>query len=66
MDRDKEKQEISVIGRLFSLEALLIIMGLLSLISGIVSNDAGRLFLGLIILGGFFLLIFIRRRFSGK
>lgn len=66
MDKDKEKQEISVLGRLFSLEALLIVMGLVSLISGIVGRDYLRLLLGLLILGGLFLFIFIRRRSSRK
>jgi hypothetical protein len=36
MDNDKEKQEISLIGRIFSLEVLLIVMGIISLLSGIV------------------------------
>ncbi len=66
MDKDKEKQEISVLGRLFSLEALLIVMGLVSLISGIASRDYLRLLLGLLIIGGLFLFIFIRRRSSKK
>jgi len=62
MDRDKERQEISVIGRLLSLEALLVLMGLLSLISGILAQDALRLLLGLLILAALFLLITLRRR----
>ena len=62
MDKDKEKQEITVIGRLLSLEALLVIMGVLSLISGIAGNKPVRLLLGVIILGGLFLFIFLRRR----
>jgi hypothetical protein len=66
MDKDKEKQEISALGRLFSLEALLIIMGLVSLISGIACRDFTRLLLGLLILGGLLLFIIIRRRSSGK
>ncbi len=64
MDKDKEKQEISVLGRLFSLEALLIIMGLVSLISGIVRRNLTGLLLGLLILGGLLLFIILRRRFS--
>ncbi len=66
MDKDKEKQEISVLGRLFSLEALLIIMGLLSLISGLIVNDPTRILLGMIILGGFFLYFLYRKRTSRK
>lgn len=62
MDRDKQRQEISVIGRLFSLEALLVVMGFLSLISGILAHDAVRLILGFLILAGLLLLILLRRR----
>ncbi len=66
MDKDKEKQEISVLGRLFSLEALLVVMGLLSLISGIIVDDPTRILLGVIIIGGFFLFFLHRKRTSGK
>ena len=62
MDHDKEKQEITVIGRLLSMEALLVLMGLLSLISGILARDALRLLLGIIILSGLALLFILRRR----
>jgi hypothetical protein len=62
MDSDKQKQEISLIGRLFSLEALLVIMGLLSLISGIITRDLLRLSFGIIILGGAALAVIFRRR----
>ena len=62
MDHDKERQEISVIGRLLSLEALLVLMGLLSLVSGILAHDALRLLLGLLILVALFIMIALRRR----
>jgi len=62
MDRDKQKQEISLIGRLLSLEALLVVMGLLSLISGIITRDLLRLSFGIIILGGAALAVIFRRR----
>ena len=62
MDRDKQNQEISLIGRLFSLEALLILMGFLSLVSGIITRDLLRLSLGVIILGGTLLAIVFRRK----
>ena len=62
MDRDKERQEISLIGRLLSLEALLVVMGALSLVSGILAKDTVRLLLGLLILAGLILLIILRRR----
>lgn len=66
MTGEKEKQEISVLGRLFSLEALLIIMGLVSLISGIAFGNPTELLLGLLILGGLLLFIFIRRKSRRK
>jgi len=62
MDHDKERQEISVIGRLLSLEALLVIMGVLSLVSGILAGDTLRLFLGILILAVLALYIILRRR----
>jgi Flp pilus assembly protein TadB len=62
MDRDKQKQEISLIGRLFSLEALLIIMGLLSLVAGFIARDLLRFSFGVIILGGATLAIVLRRK----
>jgi hypothetical protein len=47
MDKDKEKnQEISLIGRLFSLEVLLILMGLFSLVAGIIYGKMAKILLG--------------------
>jgi hypothetical protein len=62
MDRDKERQEISLIGRLLSMEALLVVMGVFSLVSGILAKNTVRLLLGLLILAGLVLLICLRRR----
>ena len=67
MDNDKEKQEISLIGRIFSLEVLLIVMGILSLISGIVYRNGMQMFWGVVVIfGGVLLLILFRKRNSGK
>ena len=66
MDKDKEKEEISLIGRLFSLEALLILMGLLTLVSGIIYMQWVRVILGLAILGGCIFLLSMRKRIGGK
>lgn len=66
MDKDKEKQEISVLGRLFSLEALLVVMGAVSLVSGIVRRNFTGLLLGSLILGGLTLFIIIRKRSKRK
>ena len=59
---DKAKQEISVIGRLFSIEALLLLMGLFSLGSGIYTGEPTQLFWGLIISGGAIALHFVRKK----
>ena len=62
MDNDKEKQEISLIGRIFSLEALLIIMGILSLSSGIFNGNGMQMFWGIAaIIGGTLLLLLVRK-----
>lgn len=62
MDRDKERQEITVIGRLLSMEALLVLMGILSIVSGILAHDPLRLLLGITILALLTLYIILRRR----
>jgi len=66
MDNEKERQEISLIGRLFSLEALLIAMGLLSLISGIIRMQRSQIFWGLIIIFGSILFLFVRKKKQGE
>ena len=62
MSNDKEKQEISVIGRLFSIEALLILMGLACLVSGIMTGSSIQLFWGAMIIGGSVLLFFVKKK----
>ena len=62
MDKDKEKQEISVIGRLLSIEALLIVMGLVCLVSGIVTGESMQLFWGGMIIGGSVILYFVKKK----
>ncbi|KAF0218668.1 MAG: hypothetical protein FD174_2761 [Geobacteraceae bacterium] len=62
MDKDKERQEISLIGRLFSMEALLIVMGLFSLVSGIVNAATIQIFWGVVIIGGSVILYFVRKK----
>jgi hypothetical protein len=62
MDRDKERQEISLVGRLLSLEALLVLMGALSLFSGVMAADPVRIASGLAILAALCLLLFRRRQ----
>ncbi len=62
MDQDKQKQEISVIGRLFSIEALLIIMGFVCLVSGLITGEVMQLFWGVMIIGGSVVLFFVKRK----
>jgi len=59
---EKEKQEISLIGRLFSMEALLILMGLFSFASGIYTGELTQLFWGVMILAGAVILHFVRKK----
>ena len=62
MDKDKDKQEASLIGRLFSMEALLLLMGLFSLGSGILHREATQVFCGVMIGGGAIALHFVRKK----
>jgi hypothetical protein len=62
MDRDKERQEISVIGRLFTVEALLALMGIASFVSGIITGQLTQLFWGVMIVGGAIGLHFVRKK----
>ncbi len=62
MDKDKEKQEISLIGRLFTVEALIILMGIVSLGYGIVNRTEINIFWGIIILVGAVVLHFVRKK----
>ncbi len=63
MDKDKERQEISLLGRLLSLEALLVLMAALSLVSGILAADPVRTASGVAILAA---LIFLLARRAMK
>jgi hypothetical protein len=66
MDNEKKKQEISLIGRIFSLEALLILMGLFSLLFGIIYMQVVQVILGSVIISGSILLLFIRKKIWKK
>ncbi len=59
---EKEKQEISLIGRLLSMEALLILMGIVSLCYGIINSQVMSIFWGVMILVGAVVLSFVRKR----
>lgn len=59
---DKEKQEISLIGRLLSMEVLLVLMGFVSLGYGIVNSQVMSIFWGGMILVGAVVLYFVRKK----
>lgn len=50
MRGNKEGQEISVLGRLLSLEALVFLMGLVSLVYGLVTQRISNIVIGAVIL----------------
>lgn len=59
---EKEKQEISLIGRLISIEALLVLMGVVSLGYGIAKGAVMNIFWGAVILVGSVVLSFVRKK----
>ena len=59
---DKEKQKISLIGRLLSMEALLILMGIASLGYGVARAQVMSIFWGVMILVGAVVLSFVRKK----
>lgn len=62
MDKDKQRQEVSLIGRILSMEALLLLMGIVCLVYGIVNGDTMSIFFGIIIIPGVFILIKVRKK----
>jgi hypothetical protein len=58
----KERQEVSLIGRLMSMEVLIFLMGCLSLVFGIIERKSISIFWGVLILCGFFVLRMVRRK----
>jgi hypothetical protein len=59
---DKERQEISVVGRLFSMDVFLCLMGIACLVSGFVTGETMQLFWGGLIVTGSVALHFIRKK----
>lgn len=62
MDKDKQRQEVSLIGRILSIEMLLLVMGVASLIYGIVNDQLINIFWGVVIIPGVFILIKVRKK----
>ncbi|MDU0458403.1 MAG: hypothetical protein RW306_06670 [Geobacteraceae bacterium] len=61
-DPNKEIQESSLIGRILSMEALLMVMGIASLVYGIVNDMAMNIFWGIVIIPGVFVLHKVRKK----
>lgn len=61
-DPNKEIQESSLIGRILSMEALLMVMGIASLVYGIVNDMTMNIFWGVVIIPGVFVLHKIRKK----
>lgn len=61
-DPRKRSQEASLIGRIFSLEALLMLMGVASLIYGLVQQASINIFWGIVIIPGVIILSKVRRK----
>ena len=61
-DNDKGRQEISLVGRILSLETMLLLMGVASLVYGIVNGAQTSILWGIIIIPGVFILMKVRRK----
>lgn len=61
-DDAKELQESSLMGRLFSLEAVLMLMGVASLVYGLMNSIFMNIFFGVVIIPGVFLLHKVKRK----
>jgi hypothetical protein len=60
-DAQKEIQKASLIGRILSMEAFLLVMGIASLVYGIVNNQTMNIFWGCVIIPGVFILNYVRK-----
>jgi len=59
---EKEKQESSIIGRLLCMEALILLMGVFSLGSGIYTGETIQLFWGGMIISGAIILHLVKKK----
>jgi hypothetical protein len=62
MDKEKQRLEISLIGRILSIEALLFLMGCVSLYYGIVEDKPVSIFFGIVIIPGVIILSKVRKK----
>jgi hypothetical protein len=61
-DDAKELQEASLVGRILSLEAVLMLMGIISLIYGLVNSATINIFWGVVIIPGVLVLHKVRKK----
>lgn len=61
-NNEKQRQETSLVGRLLSLEAALLLMGAGSLIYGLINGVFMNIFFGVIIIPGVFVLHKVKRK----
>ncbi|MDK9719047.1 MAG: hypothetical protein OEL57_14265 [Trichlorobacter sp.] len=61
-DDAKERQESSLIGRLFSLEVALFLMGVASLVYGLMNHIESNIFFGILIIPGVFILHRVKKK----
>lgn len=58
----KQREEISLVGRILSLETMLLMMGVASLVYGIVKGVATSILWGVVIITGVFILMKVRKK----
>lgn len=61
-DTQNEIQKASLIGRILSVEAFLLLMGIASLVYGIVNDVPINIFWGVVIIPGVFVLLKVRKK----
>ncbi len=61
-DDQKELQEASLVGRIFSLEVALFLMGVASLIYGLINHIESNIFFGILIIPGVFILHKVKKK----
>lgn len=61
-NENKARQEVSLIGRILSMEMMLLLMGVVSLVYGIVNGVEVNIFFGLVIIAGVFILMKVRKK----
>ncbi|KAB0665357.1 hypothetical protein F6V25_09740 [Oryzomonas japonica] len=61
-DSGKGRQEVSLVGRILSLETMLLLMGVASLVYGIVNGVETSILWGVVIIPGVFILMKVRKK----